>query len=303
MVEYRNPRLPEGINNSAGRPLREFVWLTAGVLGLLAAGLTALGLAARWVAPRIPFDYEVGLAAPFVAALREEAGPIEPRIEGYLQGLADRLAPAMGMGPDMPVRVHYSAEGTVNALATLGGNLVVYRGLIERMPSENALAMVMGHELAHVLHRDPVVSLGRGVVAAVALGALAGVSSNDIAAQVIGEAGLLTSLGFSRAQERAADSAGLRGLAALYGHAGGALELYRILGDGAGPTSRLHTDFFDTHPDPGRRIRAIEAEARGNGWALDAAPTPLPDWLPGALAASRAGPGPGRIDPGAGTAE
>jgi len=303
MVEYRNPRLPEGINNSARRPSREFVWLTAGVLGLLAAGLTALGLAARWVAPRIPFDYEVGLAAPFVAALREEAGPIEPRIEVYLQGLADRLAPAMGMGPDMPVRVYYSAEGTVNALATLGGHLVVYRGLIERMDSENALAMVMGHEIAHVLHRDPTVSLGRGAAMAVALCALTGVSSNDIAKQVIGEAGLLTSLSFSRTQEKQADSAGLRGLAAVYGHAAGALDLYRTLGGEAASTARLHMDFLDTHPDPGRRIQAIEAEARANGWALNAAPTPLPDWLPEALAASRARLGADWRDSGASAPE
>lgn len=286
MVEYRNPRLPEGINNSETRPFREFLWVTFGVLGLLVLGLTALGFAAQWFASRVPFDYEVGLAAPFVEALVEEAEPSDPRIEAYLQELADRLAPAMGIGRDMPITVHYSPEDTVNAMATLGGHLVIYRGLIERMESENALAMVMGHEIAHVVHRDPVVSLGRGVAAAVALGALAGVSSNAIADRVIGEAGLLTSLSFSREQEQDADSAGLRGLAAVYGHAAGALDLYRSIGGEAGPSSKLYLDFFNTHPDSGRRIQAIEAEARANGWALDTAPTPLPDWLPAALAAS-----------------
>ncbi len=282
MAEYRNPRLPEGINNSETRPFREFLWLTVGVLGVLVLVLAALALAARWVAPQIPFDYEVGIAAPFVEALEGETGGSDPRIEAYLQDLADRLKPAMGIGASMPIRVHYSPDETVNAMATIGGHLVVYRGLIERLSSENALAMVMGHEIAHVRHRDPVVSLGRGVVAGLALAALTGVSSSAVADQVIGEAGLLTSLSFSREQERDADSAGLAALAAVYGHAAGASDLYRTIQESGG-TSDLHLDFFATHPDPGRRIRTIEEEARANGWALDGETTPLPDWLPSAL--------------------
>ena len=287
MPEYRNPPVPEGINNSETRPFREFLWLTGGVLGLLVLAVTALALAAQWLAPRIPFGYEVGIAAPFVAALEEETEGPDPRIQGYLQGLADRLTPAMGIDASMPITVHYSPEATVNAMATIGGHLVLYRGLIERLSSENALAMVMGHEIAHVRHRDPIVSLGRGVVVGVALAALAGVSSSAIAERVIGEAGLLTSLSFSREQERDADSAGLAALAAVYGHGAGALDLYRTLRDQDGPPSALHLDFFDTHPDTGRRIAAIEDEARVNGWALEGEITPFPDWLPEALASSK----------------
>ncbi len=288
MTEYRNPRLPERVNNSESQPLREFLWLTGGVIGLLVIGLMALSLAAQWLVPRIPFAYEVGIAAPFVESLKAESGTGDPRIEAYLQGLADRLAPAMGLGAEMPIRVHYSADETINAMATIGGHLVVYRGLIERLASENALAMVMGHEIGHVLHRDPIVSLGRGVVVGVALAALAGVSSNDIASQVIGEAGLLTNLSFSREQERRADSAGLAALAGVYGHAAGAVDLYRALGSGDTRDSMLYSDFFDTHPDTGRRIQSIEAEARARGWSMDGPPTPLPDWLGPALAESKA---------------
>jgi beta-barrel assembly-enhancing protease len=285
--EYRNPRLPEGINNSEIRPFREFLVMTGGVLGLLVLAITALAFAAQWLAPRIPFGYEVGIAAPFVGALEEETGGADPRIEAYLQGLADRLKPAMGIDPSMPITVHYSPDETVNAMATIGGHLVVYRGLIERLPSENALAMVMGHEIAHVRHRDPIVSLGRGVVVGVALAALAGVSSGAVADQVIGETGLLTNLSFSRDQERDADSAGLAALAAVYGHAAGGLDLYRALQDQRGSPSVLHLDFFDTHPDTGRRIAAIEQEARANSWALDGAITPFPDWLSEALESSK----------------
>jgi len=289
MAEYRNPRPPEGINSSETGLVREFLWLTAGVLGLVALAFTALALAAQWLAPKIPFDYEVGIAAPFVDTLETRAGPADPRIQAYLQGLADRLKPVMGIvDASMPIRVHFSPDETVNAMATIGGHLVVHRGLMERLSSENALAMVLGHEMAHVRHRDPIVSLGRGAVVGVALAALTGVSSSAVADQVIGETGLLTNLGFSREQERDADSAGLAALAALYGHAAGALDLYRVLQEEKGPSSTVHLDFFETHPDARRRIAAIEDEARANGWSLDGEVTPLPEWLLEALARSKA---------------
>lgn len=293
MVDYRNPRLPEGINNSETQPLREFLWLTIGVVGGLVLGLTALALVTRWLAPRVPFEYEVGLAAPFVEALKAESRGSDPRIEAYLQGIADRLVPAMGIDASMPIRAHFSADATVNAMATIGGHLVVYRGLLERLSSENALAMVMGHEIAHVRHRDPIVSLGRGVVVGVALAALTGVSSSAVADHVIGEAGLLTTLKFSREQERQADRAGLAALTAVYGHGGGALELYRTLSEQEGPAAAWQGDFFRTHPDTSRRIAAIEEEARTKGWALAGELTPFPDWLAVVLASSEASPGAG----------
>ena len=51
--------------------------------------------------------------------------------------------------------MHYDPGGTFNAYATAGGQLVFYRGLLEAMPHENALATVVAHEIAHVAHRDP----------------------------------------------------------------------------------------------------------------------------------------------------
>ena len=285
MTGYSNPPPPEGINNSETRPFREFLWLTGGVLGALVLTLLLLGLAAAWLAPRIPFDYEAEVAAPLVASLTGTPAPSEEsrRIQAYLQGLANQLSAGMGLPEGMAVTVHYSPEETVNALATLGGHLVVYRGLIEALPHENALAMVLGHEIAHVLHRDPMVSLGRGVVVAVALGALAGVSGSDIAARVIGETGLLTQMHFSREQERDADEAGLSALVALYGHGEGALELFRELGQSEGSPRPLHLEFFETHPSTPRRMTAIRGWAQAQGWPLEGEPVAYPQWLGPAL--------------------
>jgi hypothetical protein len=45
-------------------------------------------------------------------------------------------------------------------------------------------------------------------------------------------------------------------------------------------------EFFDTHPDTGRRIQAIEEDARTRGWSTDGPKTPLPEWLKAAMHAS-----------------
>ena len=63
-----------------------------------------------------------------------------------------------------------------NAFATLGGHIAVTSGLYRRMPSENALALVLAHEIAHVSARDPISALGGSATLAllVALAVVAG---------------------------------------------------------------------------------------------------------------------------------
>ena len=69
----------------------------------------------------------------------------------------------------MAVTVHFADEKTVNAMATLGGNVVFYRGLLERLDSEDAVATVLAHEIAHAKLRHPASGLGRGVAVGVVL--------------------------------------------------------------------------------------------------------------------------------------
>jgi predicted Zn-dependent protease len=172
------------------------------------------------------------------------------------------------------VQVHYQDSATINAMATLGGNVFMYRGLLEKLPHENALAMVMAHEIAHVLHRDPVVGAGRGVAMAVALSALTMGVGEGAAGRMISSSALLTGLTFSREQELAADEAALAAVARQYGHVGGAAELFRIfqqLREGRGEPPK----FLATHPLTADRIARIEALARERGWSTEGAITSL----------------------------
>jgi predicted Zn-dependent protease len=272
-VEYANPKLPEGINVTPEHPLKEFAQLAIGIGAVLAVAVVVLTSGVGPLAKLVPFRLETEIAQGYVPEL-----PPPGALAEYLQALADRLARAARMPADMPITVHYLDEPVVNAMATVGGHVLLYRGLVQRVDHENGLALVLAHEIAHVRHRDPIVSLGRGFVLALVLQAIAGGTGSDSAARVLGNAGLLTVLSFNRAQERAADRAALGAVAAIYGHVAGADTFFRKLLEE--PSQRFQDagpQFLSTHPLTRARIDALHSLARDRGWAEQGTLTALPD--------------------------
>jgi len=277
MADYENRPVPEGINVSPTHPLKDLALLVGGIASVILIAAFALSLLAGQLARHIPFGEEKALAASlgrWLPAAPESATNRQRR--DYLQALADGLAADMQLPPEMTLIVHYADTGTVNAMATLGGHIVVFQGLIDTLPSENALAMVLAHEIAHVRHRDPVVAIGRGFAVALALASFSGVG-DGVLQQWLGGVGMLPILSFSRAQEEAADAAALQAVLQHYGHVGDAAaffeEVARRQSMPAGPT------VLQTHPDTEKRIAAIRAFAAAHANAQPAAPIPLPDWL------------------------
>ncbi|MCB1727921.1 MAG: M48 family metallopeptidase [Gammaproteobacteria bacterium] len=274
-MKYRNPQIPEGINTSDRHPLKEFATLAGGAVLLIVALGWLMGQVAGSLAGLLPFEKEMALVPKEL--LSSDAGP---ELQAYLDRLAARLGQDMDLPEGMQVRVHFSGNDTFNAFATLGGNILLFRGLVEALPHENALSMLLAHEIAHVLHRDPIVGIGRGAAIRLVTGLLLG--SPDLA--VLGSAGIYTQLHYSRGMERAADAAALRAVHQRYGHIGGAAELFNILraerersGGGEMPA------FFSSHPLDLDRLQTITATARQQGWHENGQATPLPaafnDWM------------------------
>jgi len=286
-------RIPgEGINATHENPLREFAWLLGGSVALLVAAIVSVSWASQWLAPRIPYRYEAKLAAglELTAPPRSQAARAA---QAELQALSDRLAARMAMPDGMQVRVGYRDEGTVNAFATLGGQTVFFRGLVARLDSEDAVAMVMAHELAHLKYRHPAAALGRGVATGVLLSVISADLGRSAAGGALGQAGMMTMLSFNRDQEREADAEALRVIAAEYGHIGGAVDLFAAFA--ALPAARTDSslpkiEFLQTHPLTANRTAAVKAWAAAEGVALDGPRRPLPP----ALAAVRASAGAGK---------
>lgn len=64
-----------------------------------------------------------------------------------------RLAQYAGLPYD--IRVHVLDHGMVNAFALPGGQIVIFRGLIDLAQSPEEVAAVLAHEIGHVVSRDP----------------------------------------------------------------------------------------------------------------------------------------------------
>lgn len=270
-MEYSNPKLPEGINTTKEHPLKEFAVLSGGVLLAIMVVVTALGFSADLLAQRIPFSYEQAMVSSYPGSV-----PEPHPMDQVLQPLARRIAEAMDLPEDMAITVHYQDSKTVNAAATFGGHIILFGGLVSQLQSENALAMVIAHEIAHIKHRHPIRSLGRAAVVWLSLMAVVGVDGSDFVSSAVTGTGTLTLLTFSRGQENEADREALAAVNALYGHTAGALDLYEVLLQHSSESVEDPPAFLRTHPLAHDRIRELKAIEMNRGWSAKGTTKPLP---------------------------
>ncbi len=262
-----NPRIPEGINASEENPLLEFAWLAGALLLGLAAFVLVLSLSARWLAPFIPFSWEQRASAAVDVFLdSQDVQDANAAARAALDELSAALLqsslrlpvgdrPAAEVVPPQAFRFHLLSNPQPNAFATLGANVLVTEGLLGHVRSENGLAMVIAHEIAHVQLRHPVESLGRGMVLQLVFSVVTGSTDNSALGGALASGGLLTLLSFSRDMELAADRRALALLGAHYGHLGGADEFFESMDateDGA-----QWLEFVSTHPATERRLALI----------------------------------------------
>lgn len=265
-MTYENPRLPEGINVARESVSAEFLRLLAGLLLVVVVAALVLHLAGGWLARQIPFALErawVGERLLVPPGIGTEVAAA--RAQDHVQALARDLAAGMALPDGMTVRVHLVREEVPNAFATLGGHVLVTDGLYRRLPSENALAMVVAHEIAHLRARDPIAAAGGGAALTLLMLALGG-DAEALAPQLA----RLVQLGYSRHAEARADEVAIAALLRHYGHAGGAAGLFEALADYDAAGRELPA-LLATHPADAARIARLQEAARG--W--DAAVQPL----------------------------
>ncbi|MCB1646362.1 MAG: M48 family metallopeptidase [Pseudomonadales bacterium] len=270
-MKLENPRVPEEMNLSRVHPLKEFFSLILVVTLALGAAVWGLSFAAGWAARFIPLETE-RLLAPGLDTLIGDSRAGDPETQAYLQSLTHRLLRHTDLNPaDVSVTCIESPDA--NAFATLGGQIVVLSGLVDIMPDENALAMVLAHEIGHVQSRHVIVATGRGLTIALAGMVLLGATGSDAISSLTSLVSTSAILSFSREQEREADQFALQILQAEYGHTGGATDFFDSL-TSSHDDSRLQ-QFFNTHPAPADRVREIRALSEARGWPMDGERTSL----------------------------
>jgi len=140
-MEYQNPQLPEN-NVSKEHPLKDFSTLLIGSLILVVILSIALSLTGSWLAGFIPYSAEKKVSTLYDVSVHSDNKDF-PEIAGYLQSLADKISKIQNLPEEMKITVHYMNTPTMNAFATIGGNVFMYRGLLEKLPNENTLVTLL----------------------------------------------------------------------------------------------------------------------------------------------------------------
>lgn len=270
-MKFTPRQLEDNVNVSKSHPLVEVFWLTGGLMLIAALVFFALGFATDLAVSKTPVKIENWLGKQ---ALKRFDGQPHPPLQRRLDNLLTTL-PKDSVLNDYNFTIFLSETDAVNAVALPGGNIIVYSGLLQKIKSENELAMVLYHELGHFEHRDHLSGLGRGLSLTVVSVLLFG--NNSAASEVVAKTLLSFQANYSQSQESAADHFGLEMLVGHYGHAGGATDFFTRLTAINESTSRLPY-LLASHPHPQDRIDEL------NNFILDkkyfiGMPTPLADDL------------------------
>lgn len=208
-------------------------------------------------------DVQMGTQA-FAEVRAKEKVSTDPAVNARIQRIGKRIAEAVG--DRMPNAqwefVVFDAPETVNAFALPGGKVGVYTGLIKIAGSDDELAFVMGHEIAHVTSRHSAqratAVLGASAVG-VALDATTRNSKNHdliLAAYGLGAAG--GTLAYSRSHESEADFIGLRYLAYAGYDPHASVAFWQRMATQSKKSGV--PELLSTHPSDEHRIAALQAE-------------------------------------------
>ncbi len=203
----------------------------------------------------------------------------KPELNRLVDRTGHRLA-AESERPDLPWTFTILDTPMVNAMAVPGGYIYITRGMLERINSEDELAGVLGHEIAHVTARHSAQQISRQQLAQFGL-MLGAVVAGPEAVQQYGQ---LAQLGlgllfqrYSRQHETEADLLGTGYMAQARYHPIGAermlMTLQRLDKGSASGIDR----YFMSHPDPAKRVRDVRQKTAELGGMISAGNFEPPD--------------------------
>lgn len=154
-------------------------------------------------------------------------------------------------------------DNAANAFCLPGGKIVVYEGLLPYTQTESALAIVLGHEIAHAvakhsaerLSKDMKAQYGSQILGAVLSGAGVSTGTTELAQGVFGLGSKMSGLHYSRSNESEADYMGLV-FAAMAGYDPDvAVGFWQRMSAG---TKSSTPAFMSSHPSDEKRISDIK---------------------------------------------
>ena len=199
-----------------------------------------------------------------VSGNRTQSAQVE-RVGRRIADATERYLRANGLGKEVSSfawEFNLVEDKEINAFCMPGGKIVVYTGLMGLVSSDDELAVVLGHEVAHAVAKHSNERMSQQLVAQAGAAAV-GVATQGRSAMVQAAASGVYGLGaqygallpFSRKHESEADYMGLA-LMTMAGYDPSAAPAFwrKMASKGSGKTPEL----LSTHPSDSTRIAALE---------------------------------------------
>jgi predicted Zn-dependent protease len=194
------------------------------------------------------------------AAKRSLAQPDHPQLQ-RIRAVAQRLIPQAAAWNERAANwkweVNLIGSNQINAFCMPGGKIVFYSGILDQLKlTEDEIAMVMGHEMAHALREHARERMAKGTLTSVGANVLVQVlGMGQVGQALTGYGAQLLSLKFSRSDESEADLVGME-IAARAGYdPRAAITLWKKMGQ-AGKASP--PQWISTHPSGTSRIAQLQ---------------------------------------------
>jgi len=186
----------------------------------------------------------------------------DSRVDNYLNSVGRRLT-AQTPGYKFPYTYKAINDRAINAFALPGGHIYINRGTIEAANTEAQLAGVMAHEASHVALRHGTNQASKASAAQMPLailGGLLGSNSTGAALAQLGAGFTVNSilLKYSRDAESQADTMGTQILYDAGFDPRGMSQFFETLQ--AQDKGGNRVAFFNSHPNPDRRIENVNEE-------------------------------------------
>jgi len=192
----------------------------------------------------------------------------DAEIENILWAYTKPLLQVAGIDPNATT-INLIANNQLNAFVANGPNIYLFTGLLMRADSPEQIMGVIAHEIGHIAGahsartRDVIADLQVQSLVTMVLGLAAALASGQgsaAGAAVLGSQGLATNsfLAHSRAQESAADQAGLSYMDQIGVPATGLRDFLRTLETEEYLATGRQSPYFRTHPVTRERIALVE---------------------------------------------
>ena len=230
------------------------------------------------LADKIPLEWEETIGDAVLSTFPVEKNP-DPRVMSLLTDTLRLLKQSKVEETPYNLKVFILPTEQINALALPGGNIIIFEGLLKIADSPEEIAGLLAHEVQHIFLKHSTRGILRNLASGMLLALVRG-DANTVMEGVVGIAGQLNTLGFSRKMETEADIKGIELMLEAKINPKGMLSIFKKLlkeelkleenkkNSSISKNAKEVFSYLSTHPSAKIRIKELEKKIKNNSEEL-----------------------------------